>query len=354
MKDYSKLSVYTKDNSYLLESLNGIFRVKGVTTQFKYIVHSKYYLIRLVTYQTKSSYHYIIVQVNMNKQFKKFDCFNTIDIIVERKTEDQLSDYGKNGKFGFILKDVLSVSEDSMFPIQYCPTHDKFELWHDSVFACCSKDHDIMVGYNTKELRDRYYHREGMDTNMEETKNFITKEEVQKQIDSYREQEGSAGEISDGYHTFNELYNHRAMLFASLCLTTFSNKAWKSLLHSNPDDPMYPGMFIVGVDTPFGQATYHYDIDPYWSIFKVKELDRAPEFDGHTPNEAIDRIFKYAKKIGTESATRSINISDPGFYNIEPQLQYVNEVDTTGIPIMRTGINISTTKKDDHNSTTLK
>ena len=179
-------------------------------------------------------------------------------------------------------------------------------------------------------------------------------ETAQKAIDIAKKYNDSVGSLSDGYHTFNELYHHRAMLFAALCLTTFKNCAWKSLLHNDPKEPMYNGMFIVGIDTSFGQASYHYDIDPYWAIFKVKELDRAPKFDGHTPAEAIDRIFKYAKKIGTEPVTRSINISDPGFYNIEPQLQYVNEVDTTGTPIMRTGINISTTKKDDHNSTTLK
>ena len=189
-------------------------------------------------------------------------------------------------------------------------------------------------------------------TPKEQAHSYLVK--AQDAIDAAKKYNDSVGSLSDGYHTFDELYHHRAMLFAALCLTTFKNCAWKSLLHNDPKEPMYNGMFIVGIDTPFGQASYHYDIDPYWAIFKVKELDRAPKFDGHTPDEAIDRIFKYAKKIGTEPVTRSINISDPGFYNIEPQLQYVNEVDTTGTPIMRTGINISTTKKDDHNSTTLK
>lgn len=53
---------------------------------------------------------------------------------------------------------------------------------------------------------------------------------------------------------------------------------------------MYDGMFIVGIDTPEGQATYHYDIDPYWDMFHVKELELAPEWDGHTSGEAIRRI----------------------------------------------------------------
>ncbi len=97
------------------------------------------------------------------------------------------------------------------------------------------------------------------------------------------------GDTSDGYHTFNELYHHRAVLF-SVIVKTFSDKAWKSLRHH--DGTMYDGMFIVGIDTPEGQATYHYDIDPYWDMFECRELERAPEWDGHTPAQAIERIGK--------------------------------------------------------------
>ena len=95
------------------------------------------------------------------------------------------------------------------------------------------------------------------------------------------------GEFSDGYHTFNELYHHRAVLFSVIC-NMMPEKAWKSKLHDTGD--MYDGMFIVGIETEQGQATYHYDIEPYWDMFKVKELDKAPKYDGHTPSDAIERI----------------------------------------------------------------
>ena len=95
------------------------------------------------------------------------------------------------------------------------------------------------------------------------------------------------GETSDGYHTFNELYHHRAVLF-SVIVRDHIDRAWKSKAHH--DGTMYDGMFIVGIETPSGQATYHYDIDPYWDMFDCKELDRAPEWDGHTPDDAIERI----------------------------------------------------------------
>lgn len=62
------------------------------------------------------------------------------------------------------------------------------------------------------------------------------------------------GDTSDGYHTFDELYHHRAVLF-SVIVKAFPDKAWKARKHH--DGSMYDGMFIVGIETPDGQATYH-------------------------------------------------------------------------------------------------
>lgn len=94
------------------------------------------------------------------------------------------------------------------------------------------------------------------------------------------------GEISDGYHTFNELYEHRRILFATLCHSV-RHRAWKSKLHH--DGTMYPDYFIVGIETSEGQATYHYHIK-YWGEFDVAEKTNAPEWDGHTPADALERI----------------------------------------------------------------
>ena len=108
-------------------------------------------------------------------------------------------------------------------------------------------------------------------------------------IDYLKAQEPITGETSDGYHTFNELYHHRAVLF-SVIVANYPDRAWKSKKHH--DGTMYDGMFIVGINTPDGQATYHYDIEPYWDMFKCRVLDNAPEWDGHTPAQAIERIGK--------------------------------------------------------------
>lgn len=130
------------------------------------------------------------------------------------------------------------------------------ECWCDTNHICCS--------YNTKEATALYNA-------------------------GYRKIPDNIGEFSDGYHTFNELYHHRAILFSVIC-NGLPENAWKSKLHDTGD--MYDGMFIVGIETPEGQATYHYDIEPYWDMFKVRELEKAPKWDGHTPQVAIERIAK--------------------------------------------------------------
>lgn len=120
------------------------------------------------------------------------------------------------------------------------------------------------------------------------------------------------GETSDGYHTFNELYHHRAVLF-SVIVAMFSDRAWKSKRHA--DGTMYDGMFIVGIDTPDGQATYHYDLGPYWDMFRCKEVDYAPEWDGHTPEQAIERIGKLAGLVGRTCRIESVEPIEYGEYN---------------------------------------
>lgn len=91
------------------------------------------------------------------------------------------------------------------------------------------------------------------------------------------------GEISDGSHTFEELYYHRMILFSVICNQN-KDIAWKSLMHH--DGTMYKDYFIVGIDTPQGQYSYHYHVD-HWFKFDVVELEYAPEWDGHEPKDII-------------------------------------------------------------------
>ena len=79
----------------------------------------------------------------------------------------------------------------------------------------------------------------------------------------------SIGEFTDGSHSYNELYYDRMVLFSVIC-ETYKDFAWKSLKHS--DGIMYKDYFVVGIDTPKGQFSYHYHVD-YWNYFSVKVLD---------------------------------------------------------------------------------
>lgn len=95
-----------------------------------------------------------------------------------------------------------------------------------------------------------------------------------------------SGSTSDGYHTFDELYHHRMILFSVIC-NTYKKSAWKSKLHA--DGTMYDDYFIVGLFTPEGDFTYHYHID-HWDKFQVAILKEAPTWDGHEAKDVTRLI----------------------------------------------------------------
>lgn len=97
--------------------------------------------------------------------------------------------------------------------------------------------------------------------------------------------------ISDGFHTFKELYDQRAFLWAVI-LNANRGIAWKSRKHE--DDSMYDGMFIAGIETPEGQYTFHID-NGWWDMYDVKELPNAPYWDGHTSSD-ITRLLSLKEK----------------------------------------------------------
>lgn len=114
--------------------------------------------------------------------------------------------------------------------------------------------------------------------------------------ESKNSNEISTKEISDGNHTFGELYKHRIVLFCTLC-NLLPELSWKSKKHFDEEDfPMFNDSFVAGINTPNGMATYHIRLK-YWDLFDVKELERAPYYDGHTSEDVIDRILslKYNK-----------------------------------------------------------
>ena len=130
---------------------------------------------------------------------------------------------------------------------------------------------DVEIELNDEHLE--YLKRNNLDLN----------ELIRKMVDGLIEEDNiiDTGEISDGYHTFDELYYHRMVLFSVICNQNRDN-SWKSWLHA--DGTMYEDYFIVGITTPEGDYTYHYHKD-YWELFNVLEISRAHVWDGHQPGD---------------------------------------------------------------------
>lgn len=112
---------------------------------------------------------------------------------------------------------------------------------------------------------------------------------------------------SDGYHTFKELYEYRkiynALWFNQLALEIecavlggdigdpddYGYKVVKSKKHSDGELCFGGGWFIVVVETPYGQISNHYELKD-WDLFKIPEVDLPPTYDGHTPQQALERM----------------------------------------------------------------
>lgn len=116
----------------------------------------------------------------------------------------------------------------------------------------------------------------------------MKKEERQYLIEQ-AETKDSIGEVSDGYHSFNSLYRQRLYLFAAL-VNTYKDKAWKTRKHCEDGKECFGGgWFLVGIDTPEGSYTYHYE-NEYWDLFECKEIPESKPFDGHT-DEDVTRVL---------------------------------------------------------------
>jgi len=97
----------------------------------------------------------------------------------------------------------------------------------------------------------------------------------------------------DGFHTFSELYDHRITLFIALCrekeYAGRGSKVWRSKRHS--DDSVFEGWFVLGIGEKKGkQITYHLPLERWKETEFAETLERAPEWDGHTSQDVLDRL----------------------------------------------------------------
>lgn len=106
--------------------------------------------------------------------------------------------------------------------------------------------------------------------------------------------------ISDGYHTFGELYEHRIRLFIQLCKMT---KALSLLDVTNKVKGIYPSVwayveneseqwFLLGIWKEDGkQITYHLPARFWNEVCEFAEiLKDKPQWDGHSSSDILERL----------------------------------------------------------------
>lgn len=98
--------------------------------------------------------------------------------------------------------------------------------------------------------------------------------------------------ISDGYHTFEELYEFRKVFNAALFNEWAAQGKYnvhKSFHHSDGDACFGGGWFIVVAELPGGQISNHYKEED-WDLFKCLSVGIPVKYDGHTPMDVLERL----------------------------------------------------------------
>lgn len=138
----------------------------------------------------------------------------------------------------------------------------------------------------------------------EPEKENMTVEKINKQI---KDSGVDTNLVSDGYHTFGELYEARKCLNAAL-FNEWANQMWdfsvvpglsanshkydvhKSWRHHDGELCFGGGWFIVVAVLPTGQISYHYEAKD-WDLFRIPEVEKAKyEFDGHSSEDVLKRL----------------------------------------------------------------
>lgn len=137
-------------------------------------------------------------------------------------------------------------------------------------------------------------------------------------IDSLQQEKIDMGEVSDGYHTFNELYYYRMLYNAAFFNLLPKEWVHKSKRHHTGEECFGGGWFIVMANLPTGQVSNHYELKD-WDLFKVPEKEFADEWDGHTPQEAAERIKEYLQQEPPDFPTTDEQIKE--FLATHPKIE---------------------------------
>lgn len=111
---------------------------------------------------------------------------------------------------------------------------------------------------------------------------------IQQKIDELKSLNINVSKLSDGYHSFEELYEARCLLFIGL-IRAYPDKSWRA--KRNHDGSKWEGWFVCGIFKEKGkQITFHLPMK-YWSKLDVIETHEVnPYFDGHTSKDVLKRL----------------------------------------------------------------
>jgi len=108
--------------------------------------------------------------------------------------------------------------------------------------------------------------------------------------------QADVSQLSDGYHTFAELYEHRHSLMLAL-MRAQPHICWFSRRHADGELPFGSGdWFIVGAELPGAPITYHLPVTLYSLAQKTgaTELPTGRPWDGHTAADVVQRLRSWA------------------------------------------------------------
>jgi hypothetical protein len=94
-------------------------------------------------------------------------------------------------------------------------------------------------------------------------------------------------DISDGYHTFGELYDHRCALYVLLCLRSPEQCTWR---------PDFEDWFVLYMDSPLGQISYHVPNKMLCFIENKIKRDDNHVWDGHSSATVLQRLTALASE----------------------------------------------------------
>jgi hypothetical protein len=106
-------------------------------------------------------------------------------------------------------------------------------------------------------------------------------------------EELNKSQISDGYHTFDELYEHRNLLFINLCLL----RPLASWVKKEED---FPGYFCLYSVFPQGQISYHIPNKYRHMVEHLNKIHNRADteaWDGHSSQDVINRLIKRGEDI---------------------------------------------------------